>query len=102
MYKSIIFSCLLLLLTACENNKLPKECQKIHEVIKQLNLELDTNPYVLVDIANNEKKRLKLTAKAYKKGGPIKGCIVISEFLQSELKSLREAKSEEEVEKILR
>lgn len=99
MRKIIVFIFLYALLTACGNDKLPKECQEIFDVVKQFNLELDTNPYVSADVAQQYKKYLELTTKGYQKGGPIKGCKAISGILKRKLKTLKEAKSEEEVRK---
>lgn len=101
MFKLIIFTGLFTLLSACGNDKLPKECQRLLEIAERLNLELDTNPYVPSSLADNHKKYLKLTTKGYKKGGSIKGCNTMTEVLEKELKSLKGAKSEEDVKKII-
>lgn len=110
MYKLIIVSCLVILLTACGNDKdlhkLPKECQEIFDVVELFNLELDTNPYVPTDLAENRKKYLKLTTKGYKKGPitsdrQLKNCKTMADVLKMQLKYLKEAKSEKDVKKVI-
>lgn len=101
MYKSIIFSCLFILLTACGNDKLPKDCQEMYEVVEKINLELDTNIYVPTDLAKKNKELYKFIIKGFENGHNLKQCKAALDTMKKKLKSLKEAKSEKEVREII-
>lgn len=101
MYKSIIAICffsLFILLAGC-GKKLPKECQEALDVLEKIDLELDINPYVTDDLKKSFKHTIKISAYGIKRGRINKSCNYLASTYSEQLKSLKNAKSENEVNK---